>query len=257
MMRTLERTFGAWPVRGERPAPPPGPTAAAAHGWFMVDKDVNQARVSIGLRTIQRDDPDYFAALIMNDILGGGGFTARLVNRIRSDEGLAYQVGSALPDAPYYAEPWRTLFQSKVRSTAFAIDLAYQEIRRIRDDVVPDDELEVAKTGFIESFPARFATAQQIATALALEEFTGRYAKEPTYIATYRDRIRAVTPADVQRVARRLLDPSQFAVLIVGKKSDVLLGDGKHPSSVVALAGGPPVMLPLRDPLTMKPLATP
>ncbi len=257
MVQTLTRTFGAWPLRAERPPHAPGPTVPAAHGWFMVNKDVNQARVSIGLRSIRRDDPDYFAALVMNDILGGGGFTARLVNRIRSDEGLAYQVGSALPDAPYYPEPWRIVMQSKVRSTAYAIDLALREVARIRDSLVTDDELGTTKNGFIEGFPARFASAPQIASALAMEEFTGRYATDPSYFATYRDKVRAVTAADVHRVARRLLDPSQFAVLVVGKTADVALGDGKHPASITALAGGQPVLLPLRDPLTMLPVAQP
>jgi hypothetical protein len=66
-----------------------------------------------------------------------------------------------------------------------------------------------------------------------------------------------VTAADVQRVARRIVDPSQFAVLIVGNQSDIALGDGKHDASAATLAGGQITRVPLRDPLTMKPRATP
>ncbi|MEK7331112.1 MAG: insulinase family protein, partial [Candidatus Eisenbacteria bacterium] len=88
MVKKLEKAFAKWPTPGERPGAPAAPAAAASAGWFMVDKAVNQGRVSLGIRGIQRDDPDLYAMRIMNDILGGGGFTSRLVNRIRSDEGL-------------------------------------------------------------------------------------------------------------------------------------------------------------------------
>ena len=62
-----------------------------------MDKDVNQGRVAMMLPGIMRDDPDYFAVMVMNDILGGGGFTSRIMNRVRSDEGLAYAAHSQLP----------------------------------------------------------------------------------------------------------------------------------------------------------------
>ncbi|MHB8079626.1 MAG: M16 family metallopeptidase [Candidatus Krumholzibacteriia bacterium] len=255
MIRALDKAFANWPVPGERPGPPPGPTAPAAPGWYVVDKDVNQARVSFGLRTIDRYDPDWFAALVMNDILGGGGFSARLVNRIRSDEGLAYSVRSRQEGGVYWPDTWRVSFQTKVRSAAYAIDVGLTEVRRIREARVSDEELQTTKNKFIETFPTQFETAGAIAGALAVEELTGRYAKDPHYFAEYRDRVAAVTAADVQRVAQRLLDPAKMTFLLVGKVDDMLLGDGKHDVSLVGLAGGEPRRLPLRDPLTMKPLA--
>jgi zinc protease len=257
MAKKLNAAFSGFPTPGENPGPPPAPTEQAKHGWYIVNKDVNQARVSFGIRALQRDDPDYYAAIVMNDILGGGGFASRLVNRIRSDEGLAYQVGSQFSEGVYYAEPWRMVFQSKVRSTAYAAQLALQEINRIRDSLVTEDELATSKNSFIEAFPARFATASAIAGALAREELTGRYQKNPNFFATFRDKIRAVTAQDVQRVAKRFLDPSQFAVVIVGNMSDIMQGDPKHDARIAALAGVQPTVLPLRDPLTMKPLQSP
>jgi zinc protease len=255
MTKALEKAFAGWPWQARRPGPPPAPAAAPPAGWFAVDKDVNQARVSFGLPALDRYDPDWYAALVMNDILGAGGFSSRLVNRIRSDEGLAYSVRSSLGAGTYYPEEWRVAFQTKVRSTAFAVQVALTEVARIRDEQVSADELALAKASFIESLPAGFVTAGSIAGALAVEELTGRYAKDPEYFRRYADRIEAVTVDDVQRVARRLLDPAKMTFLVVGDIDEALLGDPKHDVGITGLAGGEPVRLPLRDPMTMEPLA--
>jgi predicted Zn-dependent peptidase len=256
MVKKLEQAFAAWPHPGLKPEAPAAPTGAAA-GWYTVDKDVNQGRVSIGLPTLDRYDPDYQAARVMNDILGGGGFSSRLVNRIRSDEGLAYSVRSMFEGGTYYAEPWKIMFQSKVRSVAYAIEVAMAEVQRIRETPVTAEELELTQNKFIESLPAQFETATAIASVLAVEELTGRYPKDPKYFAEYPDRVRKVTVADVQRVAQRLLDPARMTTLLVGDVDEMMLGDGKHEARITTLAGGEPKRIPLRDPMTMKPMATP
>jgi len=91
----LETLFANWPFEGQPVPPIPTNTVFASTGVYLVDKDVNQGRVSMMLPGIKRDNPDYFPTIVMNDILGGGGFTSRLVNRVRSDEGLAYDVSSS------------------------------------------------------------------------------------------------------------------------------------------------------------------
>jgi len=252
MTAALEKAFAAWPWKAEHPGAPAAPTQEPTAGWYAVNKDVNQARVSFGLPAIDRYDPDWYAALVMNDILGGGGFSSRLVNRIRSDEGLAYSVRSSLAGGVYYPEDWRVAFQTKVRSTAYAIGIALTEINRMRDEKVSDDELALAKASFIESLPSGFETSGSIASALALEELTGRYAKDPEYFREYAGRINAVTVDDVQRVAQRLLDVDKLTFLIVGNMDEVMMGDPKHPDSVEGMAGGQPKVIPLRDPMTMK-----
>lgn len=253
MLKALEKAFGGWPRTGEKPGPPAAPGKAAAPGWYAVDKDVNQTRVSLGLRAVDRYDPDYYAASVMNFILGGGGFTSRLVNRIRSDEGLAYSVNSRFEGGFYYPDPWRVVFQTKARSTAYAMQIALTEIGRIRDSLVTSDELATAKSSFVEGFPARFPTAAAIAGALAADEATGRYAKEPGYYAGFTTRIAAVTAQDVQRAARRLLDPGKMTFLMVGNLKELLLADGKHDVTLAGLAGREPSAIPLRDPMTMRP----
>jgi zinc protease len=252
MIKKLEKAFSGWPTPGENPGPPPAPAAQPKPGWFAVDKDVNQARVSFGLPGLDRYDKDWYAAVIMNEILGGGGFTSRLVNRIRSDEGLAYSVRSSLGGGVYYAEPWRVTFQTKVRSTAYAVEIALEEVKKMRDEPVSEEEVAVAKSNIIESLPAGFETSGSIAGALAIEELTGRWQRDPEHYADLRDRISAVTVEDVSRVAKRLLDPAGMTYLVVGDIDEAMLGDPKHDASIEGLAGGEPVRLPLRDPLTMK-----
>jgi zinc protease len=254
MAKKLDKAFAGWPWPGENPGPPQAPSAPAAQGWYVVDKPVNQTRVSLGLRALDRYDPDFYAAQVMNFILGGGGFTSRLVNRIRSDEGLAYSVRSAFESGFYYPDPWRAYFQTKARSTAFATSIALTEINRIRDSLVTASELETAKNSFIEGFPSRFPTAAAIAGVLAAEELTGRYQRDPGFFGRYAARIAAVTPEEVQRVARRLLDPSKMAFLMVGDAKEMMLSDGKHDVQLGSLAGGEPKKIPLRDPMTMKPM---
>jgi zinc protease len=224
----------------------------ATPGVYLVNKNVNQGRVSILLPGIMRDDPDYFPAAIMNDILGGGGFTSRLVNRIRTDEGLAYHAGSSIPGGIYHVPPVQALFQTKSRTVPYAISIVFEEMKRITSEPVSDEELETTINGMIDRFPQAFATKAQIAGTFAQDELTGRYKRDPDYWKHYRDKVRAVTKADVQRVARRLLKPADARVLIVGQQEEILLGHPDKTARVQNFANGNLIAWPLRDPLTLK-----
>jgi predicted Zn-dependent peptidase len=255
MVARLNALFADWPFKGDVAPAVPSDPAFAAPGVYLVDKDVPQGRVSMMLPGAMRDDPDFFPAIVMNDILGGGGFTSRITNRVRSDEGLAYSAGSIFGGGVYWPGIFRASFQSKSPTVTYATSIVLQEMAGIVSKPVSAEELATAKTSFIETLPRGFATKAQIAGTFAQDELTGRYAKDPTYWSTYRAKIDAVTAADVQRVARRFLDPSKLVVLVVGKKEDILKGDGKHDVSLASIGGGRLVDVPLRDPMTMKPMA--
>jgi len=124
------------------------------------------------------------------------------------------------------------------------------EIKKMRDQPVTADELDIIKRSLIETFPSNFESKAKTVALFAADEYTRR---DPTFWPTYRDRIRAVTAADVQRVAREHLVPEKMVVLVVGDQKEIDIGDGKHEASLAAMApGGHVVTLPLRDPMTMK-----
>ncbi len=251
LLAKLEAAFQGWPASKTAVPDVPKPTQTPVAGIYTINKpDVNQGRVSIGHTGSTRDNPDSYALEVMNDILGGGGFTSRIMSRVRSDEGLAYSAGSSYGMGVYYPGTFRASFQSKSATTAQAIQIVLDEIGRIRTAKVSAEELETSKNSAIETFPRIFSTAAQIASTFAQDEYTKRPAD---YWDTYRQRIAAVTADDVQRVAQKYLDPSKLVILVVGNIEDITKGNPDHPEySLTKLAAqGEIRRIPLPDPLTM------
>ena len=254
MKARLEKLFADWPFTGEKPTAIPTNTTFAAPGVYLVDKDVNQGRVSIMLPGIMRDNPDSMDVLIMNDILGGGGFTSHIMNSVRTEEGLAYSAYSTFRGGVYYPLTFTAAYQSKSRTVAYAASIVMAEIKKMTEAPPNDKELAISKHGIIDSFPHNFATKTAVANILAQEEFTGRYATNPQFWHDFRSRIQAVTREDVLRVARKYLTPDKAVILIVGKVSEIEMKLPEHPVTLQELTSGKITELPLRDPETMKPM---
>ena len=247
----LEERMADWPVKTDPVPPVPEPSHELSPGIYTVDKsDVNQGRVSIGHVGTRRDNPDRYALLVMNDILGGGGFASRLLTRIRSDEGLAYSASSSFGLGTYYDGLFRVSFQSRSEAVARAAAIVLEEIDRIRDRQVTEAELRTSKASFIETFTRNFSSASSTAGLFASDEYTGR---DPAYLFEYRDRISAVTGDDVVRVARQYLNPNQLVILVTGDIDTIEQGDPDNPGfSLDRLSDGPVTRVPLPDPFTME-----
>ena len=183
----------------------------------------------------------------MNGILGGSGFTSRILSRVRSDEGLAYSAGSAFSHGNFYPGTFTAFFQSKNASVAQAIAIVTEEIDRIRNQRVSPEELQAEISRQVDSFPRRFSSATLKAGTFAADY----YLKMPEdYWEKYRDRIKALTPADIQRVAQKYLHPDALVILAVGNVDEMLKGNPDKPQYSMAKFGQP-VRIPLPDPLTM------
>ncbi|MFN8012162.1 MAG: pitrilysin family protein [Holophagaceae bacterium] len=258
MIKLLNETVGALkagPAAKAAGRPPQTPFVAKP-GLYVVDKDVNQGRVTLNLsmQGLRVTDADYPAVAVMNHVLGGGGFTSRFVKKIRSDEGLAYSAGTRATPAQFQGDAghFSALFQTKTRTVAYGIRLALAELEKMRKDGITEEELKVAKGSIIEGFPARFPTKAALAGAFATNDWTGI---PDSYLETYQTRIQAVTREDVLRVAKKYLDVEHMAILCVGNAKDMEAGDVKdHPGTLADVAKLPLVKLPLRDPLTLKPM---
>ena len=136
MIAKLEAAMKGWPVNKAVPDVPKTPYASVTGVYTVNKSDVNQGRVSIGHIGAMRDNPDYYALTIMNDILGGGNFTSRIMSRVRSDEGLAYSANSSYGFGVYNPGIFRASFQSKNPTTSQAIDIVMEEINRLRTSKV-------------------------------------------------------------------------------------------------------------------------
>lgn len=250
MKSRLEKAMEGWSPSGTPAGKIPKPDFTPVPGVYMVNKqDVNQGRVSIGHLGIMRGNPDQHALDIMNDILGGSGFTSRIMSRVRTDEGLAYDAGSSFSPGIYYEGQFRAGFQSKSATAAQGAKIVLDEIERMRTEKVSVEELETVKNQAIEVFPRYFATASAVAETFAADEFTER---EPGFWDTYRDKIRAITAEDIQRVAQKYLHPDKLVILAVGNVEDILKGDPDKPEySFQKFGDGKINRIPLPDPLTM------
>lgn len=253
MVDLLNRTVGAVKAGpSARPSPKvPAPDFARTPGLYVCDKDAPQAMLQWAFPGMRRSDPDWYPAMVMNHVLGGGGFAARLMKKIRSDEGLTYGVRTQLGEGAYWRGDLTGGLQTKNRSVAYALRLALAEMQRLKDEPLTAAELTSIKDGLVESFPAQWGSRQAVANRFADENLNGW---PEDWWLDYREKVKAVTAADVQKMAKRLLDFEKMVVLAVGKASDVEAGDPDHPGALKDVAKLPLSRVPLRDPLTLKPL---
>lgn len=251
MLQKLDAAFCTW-IAGDRLADPPDVRSDYAPGIYFVDRDVPQGGVRIMLRSIQQNDPDLAAATIMNYILGGGGFSSRITKSVRSDEGLAYGVGSRLSPGIWGDGVWGAGFESKNSTVALATKLVFDEIEKIKAELVSEGDLALAKSSLVEQFPSVFGSKSGMLSVFVNDELSHQ---DPLYWQTYRDKINAVSAEDIKRVANRLLRPEDMLVVVVGNWAEIEGGDkaGRaQMSDILAVVGGQFVELPLRNPLTLE-----
>jgi len=201
--------FTNWPT-SEVPVVPFTAAYAKEPKVTKIDRKITQANIILGHTGVSRANPDYYALTVMNYILGGGGFSSRLVEEIRDKRGLAYSVTSYF-DPGKYPGAFQIVLQTKNSSAREAISLSLQEMSRIQREGVTEKELEAAKKYLIGSFPMRLDTQGKLVTFLTQVEY---YGLGLDYPEKYPSLIRSVTREDVLRVAKTYLRP-ESAILVV------------------------------------------
>ncbi len=215
--RTLLRD---WPrgggTAGETAEPKPLPEKVLVK---KIDRGVTQANIVLGHQGVKRDNPDYYALTVMNYILGGGGFSSRLVEQIREREGWAYDVSSSFSPGLERGS-FQVVLQTKNETAGPAVREVLRELRRIIDQEVTDQELADAKAYLTGSFPLRLDTNRKLADLISTVEY---YKLGLDYADRYPTLINAVTRADVLRVARAYLRPDRYVLVVVGDQSKAAL----------------------------------
>lgn len=254
MLALLEEKLSDWPAGPTAPEIP-DPDHETPPGVYYYEKDQNQVQVLIGHRGITRDDPDAIKVEVMNQILGGSGFTSRITNRVRTQEGLAYTAGSVFSNRIEYPGFFVSYFFTKTPTTALATRLVFDELKTIQNERVTDAELDTIKSSLIETFPRNFESKAAMMNLFISDERTGR---DSDYWQTYRDRVRAVTPEEVQQAAKDHLRPDDAVVLVVGPWEEISQGNKASESDANRQADmtefGNPTPLPARDPETLRPI---
>jgi zinc protease len=217
MLKTIENTFGNW--TGKKPAAKEAPAPPKPHGrrvYLVHNPGSVQTQILMGCHAITRKHPDWIKLGLTNSLYGGA-FNSRLVMNIREDKGYTYSPRSSahpLRQHGYFS------VSAAVRNDVVAASLTemFYEIDKLRSVPVPDAELADAQNYLTGVFSMGLATQEGLLSQFStveLNELPG------DYLETYRDKIRALTPADLQATARKYFDSANMQIVVVGDRAQI------------------------------------
>src|SRR6185437_7289258 len=216
MEARLRQAFGSL-AKGTAYNPPAIPVTGPRPGVYLAEKnDVNQSDISLIGLGIRRDNPDYFAVRVMNEIFGGG-FSSRLFKNLRSKQALAYEVGGGIGASYNHKGLIDISMGTKSASTAKAVSGLYQQVDDLLNDPPSADELARAKDSILNGFIFAYDSPEKILSERLTYELYGYPAD---FLERFRDAVEKATTADVNRVAHKYIDKNKLAVLVVGHPAD-------------------------------------
>ena len=217
MLQKIRKAFASWkPEKVEGLEFPKVDYKYHSSVNLVKKDDVNQANIYLGHIGGFMNDPDYPAVSLMNNIFGGS-FASRLFVKVRSEEGLAYHVSGAYNFDFAYPDAFYVLCQTKSQSTVKAINFMIDEIKRLTQEEVTDEELNRSKEFYLNSFAFKFDTKDKVVNRMMVYEY---YGFPLDFTQKTRDKIEKVTKADILRAAKSHLHPDQLVILAVGKSQD-------------------------------------
>ncbi len=209
--RLLDMALGKLPASGPKLAADDSKPDYTP-GLKIIKKDVPQTAVIFGEPGIKRDDPDWYIAYVMNYVLGGGGFSSRLMDEIREKRGLTYGVSTYLLPFDHAGLVFGQVASENTK-IAESVALIRGEIGKLAKNGITAKELQDAKTYLTGSYPLSFDTSRKIVGQLVAIQREGLGLD---YVKNRNSLIEAVTTDEVKRVAARLLDPEKLYFLAVG-----------------------------------------
>jgi len=227
----LKKFFADWkvePPKTEKPKPTPL-AFARKPGVYVVDKDITQANITMNQPFVKRPHPDYYPTAVASFILGGGSFSSRLMNRVRSDEGLAYSVYSTVGNDYRDTAMTTIALQTKVETVDFAMKLIFEEVEKLAKEGPTPEELSQAKKSLVESLPSLFDSPAATASIFAKGELLG---KSDDHYIDYVTEINAVTAEQVKAMIAKYFDKDKMTISIVGP---VAMFDSLKPFTVIPL----------------------
>ncbi|MEJ6404732.1 M16 family metallopeptidase [Yoonia sp. 2307UL14-13] len=207
----LDDLLGALPAIG--PDLPPDVDFGLKGGITVIDYDTPQSVALFGHEGIERNDPDFFAAYIMNHVLGAGSFESRLTQEVRVARGLTYGIGTYLVPK-FHAEMVLGSVASANETIGEAIEVTRAEWARMAEEGLTAEELESAKTYLTGEYPLRFDGNSEIAKIMVGMQMIDL---PPDYVVNRNDYIEGVTLEEVNRVASELLQPENLHFVVVGQ----------------------------------------
>ncbi len=207
----LDRAFGKLPMKSAL-AKVPEAASASPGTVTVVRRQIPQSVVTFGHFGVKRDDPDYYAAYVVNYILGGGGQSSRLMEEVREKRGLAYGIATTLSTLQRAGLVLGSVGTENAQ-TATSLELIRKEWRRMRDQGPTQAELDNAKTYLTGSFPLQLSSTGRIARMLVSVQIENLGID---YLEKRNSYIEKVTIEDARRVAKRLFDPDRLTVVVVG-----------------------------------------
>ncbi|MBI2214856.1 MAG: insulinase family protein [Acidobacteria bacterium] len=216
MEQKLRKALGALPKGPQATAPTIEPAPAKPGVYFVKKDDVTQSNIRMVHGGVRKDDPDYYAIQVMNEIFGGG-FSARLFSNIRTKKGLAYSVGGGVGSQYDHAGLFTLQMSTKSESTVASVDALYEEIDRLHNEPISDDEMRRAKDSILNSFIFLYDSKQKVLNQQLMLEYFG-YPKD--FLEKYQAAVEGVTAAQVSAAAKQHIRKADIAILVVGKDAD-------------------------------------
>jgi predicted Zn-dependent peptidase len=211
----IERFLAAWPVCESELQPAAEPEMRRSGAVYILPRETEQTTIVLGQPggTRAEDSSDYFATQVGNLILGGGGFTSRLMRRLRTEEGLTYGASSLWTNPRGYEGVFGVVTQTRAERTPDALQAIAEILDEFRTTLPEADERDRAVDQIANGYVFAFASASQIVA----RQMNNHVLDLPEgWLERFLEGIQAVEPEDIRRVAAEHLEPGAMSVLLVG-----------------------------------------